>query len=313
MRRFFVRRLVLTLPILLGVSVVIFVTIKIIPGDPVASLLGPTGTPEARAALTHKLGLDQPLPVQYVKWLWNLAQGDAGVSIAQQQPALGVVWSAFANTLTLTAFAALAALLGGTALGVLLATRRGRPSARLASGFSLFAVSAPSYSLGLIFIVYFAARLGWFPTGGMHSLSSNGTGDLLHHLVLPGLTAALVPLGIIARMVRSSLSDTLGADFVESLHARGLPPRRVLRHVLHNTLPSITTIAGLQLGYLLGGVVFVETIFSWPGLGLLVFNSISQRDLPVIQAGVLVSAVAFVAINLCVDTVHGLIDPRIRR
>ncbi len=316
MIRFLLRRLGLAIPTLLGVSLVIFVTIRIVPGDPVASLLGPTGSPEARVELTHKLGLDQPIPVQYVTWLGRVGQGDLGRSIAKQTDALPYVWEAFRNTITLSLFAAGVAIVGGIALGVIAATRRGKVASAISSGLSLFAVSAPQYSVGLILIVYLAAGRGWFPTGGMRNTTGADAGtvaDLIRHLWLPGLSAALVPLGIIARMVRSSMLDALSADFVEALRSRGLPEWKIRWHAFHNTLPSVLTIAGLQVGYLLGGVIFVEVVFSWPGLGLVVFQSISQRDLPVIQAGVLVSALAFVVINLIVDTLHGLLDPRIRR
>jgi peptide/nickel transport system permease protein len=147
----------------------------------------------------------------------------------------------------------------------------------------------------------------------MHSATSGGLGDLFHHLLLPGICAALVPLGIIARMFRSSLLEVMGQDFIESYRARGLTNWRVYIHALHNVFPSLLTVAGLQIGYLLGGVVFVETVFSWPGIGMLVYNSISRRDLPVIQASVLVCALAFVVINVAVDALHSMVDPRVRR
>lgn len=167
--------------------------------------------------------------------------------------------------------------------------------------------------MGLLLIIYLASSAGLFPVSGMYDPNGGGGfGDLLNHLVLPAITAALVPAGIIARMFRSSVLDVMSMDFVEALTARGLPRHRVMRHAFHNTVPSLLTVAGLQIGYLLGGVVFVEAVFAWPGVGLLVYQSISQRDLPVIQAGVLVSAFAFVLLNLVVDTLHGVIDPRIR-
>jgi len=311
---FLLRRLGLAVPTLIGVSVVIFVTIRLVPGDPVASLLGPTGSPEAREALTRELGLDRSIPAQYVTWLVQALQGDLGRSIAKQTGALGLVWESFQNTITLTVFAAAIAIVGGLALGIVAATRRGRFASAASSALSLFAISVPQYSIGLILIVYLAAGQGWFPTGGMRSAAGGGgIADLVHHLWLPGISAALVPLGIIARMVRSSMLDALSADFVESLRARGLPEIRIRWHAFHNALPAILTITGLQVGYLLGGVIFVEIIFAWPGLGLSVFQAISQRDLPVIQAGVLVSSLAFVAINLVVDALHGLLDPRVRR
>jgi len=311
--KFTLRRVALAVPILIGVSIVIFLTIRVIPGDPVASLLGPTGTKEARDQLTSELGLDQPIPVQYFAWMADLAQGDAGRSIAKQTPALPLVWDAFRNTLTLTGFAAALAIGIGIPVGVMGAIYRGRWPAKICSGFSLFAISAPQYSIGLILIVYFSAGLGWFPTGGMGAVSGGGGfGDLLWHLWLPGIAAALVPLGIVARMVRSSMLDAMSADFVDALRSRGIRERKVRWHAFHNTIPSVLTIAGLQVGYLLGGVIFVEVVFSWPGLGLLVFQAITQRDLPVIQAGVLLSALAFVLINIIVDVFYAVIDPRVR-
>jgi peptide/nickel transport system permease protein len=303
----------MTVPILLGVSIVIFLTIKIIPGDPVSSMLGPTGSPEARAALTERLGLNRPLPVQYLSWLWHALGGDLGTSLARQSAVLPLVTSAFANTLILTAFAAILALLMGITLGAVAALRRGRVAAAINNGIALFCISTPQYTIGLILIIYVASGTGWLPVSGMHdAIGGGGFGDLLWHLILPGVTAALVPAGIITRMFRSTVIDVMSMDFIDSYRARGLREVRILWHAFHNTLPTLMTVAGLQLGYLLGGVIFVETVFAWPGLGQLVFNSISKRDLPVIQAGVMVSALAFVVINVLVDLLHGLVDPRVR-
>jgi peptide/nickel transport system permease protein len=314
MARFLLRRLLAALPILLGVAIVVFITLKLTPGNPVDSLLGPTSTPQDRAQLTKQLGLNQSAIVQFWDWFVRIITGNFGQSIAQQLPARPIVMHAFTNTLILTGFAALLALVFGVAVGAISAIRTGRPSGVAASGFSLFSVSAPQYSLALLLIVIFSARLHLLPAAGMHNaVGSGGLGDLFRHLLLPGICAALVPLGIIARMFRSSFLEVLAQDFFESYRARGLPKWRIYLHALHNVLPSLLTVAGLQIGYLLGGVVFVETVFSWPGIGMLVYNSISQRDIPVIQAAVLVSAVAFVAINIVVDGLHGAIDPRIRR
>jgi peptide/nickel transport system permease protein len=310
---FLSRRVLSSVPILIGVSIVVFVTIKIIPGDPVASLLGPTSTPEARAALTERLGLNDPLPVQYLSWVWHVLQGDLGQSIAKHTTVLPMVADAFTNTLILTAFAAVVAFTLGTFLGAIAALRQGRVSAAVSNAISLFAISVPQYSIGLLLIIYVAAGTGLLPTAGMYdAIGGGGWGDLFTHLVLPGVTAALVPAGIIARMFRSTVIDVMSMDFIDAMRSRGLSEWRILRHAFHNTLPTLMTIAGLQLGYLLGGVVFVETVFSWPGIGLLVFQSISQRDLPVIQAGVIASALAFVVINVVVDALQALIDPRVR-
>ncbi|MDT3441443.1 MULTISPECIES: ABC transporter permease [unclassified Pseudofrankia] len=310
---FLARRGLLMIPILLGVSIVIFITIKIIPGDPVASLLGPTGTPEARAALEDRLGLNDPLPVQYFTWLAHTITGDFGTSIARQTTVSPMVFDALWNTLILTAAAAALALVLGVVIGALTALRRDGLLARIGNAFALVSISVPQYSVGLLLIIYLADDAGLFPVSGMYSPNGGGGfGDLMNHLILPAVTAALVPAGIIARMFRSSVLDVMGMDFIEALRARGLSERRILWHAFHNTTPSLLTVAGLQIGYLLGGVVFVEAVFSWPGIGQLVYLSISQRDLPVIQAGVLVSAFAFVLLNLIVDALHGLIDPRVR-
>ena len=313
MLKFLAKRVMLAIPILFGVSVVVFTTLKLTPGDPLAALLGPTSTPADRALLTHQLGLDKPVIIQYWDWLSRTLHGDLGRSIAQQLPARPIVINAFSNTLVLTAFAAAIAILGGILIGGIAALRRGRPAAGVASGMSLFSVSVPQYSLGLVLIILFAAQRHILPAGGMHNTAGNGgLGDLLQHLILPGITAALVPMGIVARMFRSSLLEVLGQDYIEALRSRGIPNLRLYVHAFHNTLPSLLTVAGLQLGYLLGGVIFVEAVFSWPGIGQLVFQSISQRDLPLIQAGVMISALVFVVLNLGVDALHGLIDPRIR-
>jgi peptide/nickel transport system permease protein len=313
MIRFVGRRMLTAIPILIGVSIVVFITIKIIPGDPVASLAGPTSTPESRAELSARLGLDRPLPLQYVSWVSNLLQGDLGKSIAKQVPVLPIVFDAFGNTLILTLFSAVVAVVAGLFLGGIAALRRGKIAAAISNAISLVSISLPQYSVGLILIIYVAAGAGLFPTSGMYSpFGGGGVGDLLSHLILPGITAALVPAGIIARMFRSTVIDVMSMDFIDALRARGLSERRILWHAFHNATPTIVTIVGLQLGYLLGGVIFVETVFSWPGVGLLVFESISQRDLPVIQAGVIVSALAFVVINLLVDVIQAVIDPRVR-
>ena len=305
--------MLLSIPILIGVSVVVFLTIKIIPGNPIATLLGPSATPATRAALTHRLGLDQAIPIQYVDWLKSVLHGDFGTSISQQAPVRSMVFNAFANTLLLSLCAMIVAVVGGCLLGAVSAVRTGRPSGRLASVVSSVALSAPQYTVALVALVLLTVDYAAFPSGGMHNTTGGGIGDLARHLVLPSVAAGLAPMGVVARMFRSSLLDLMDQEFVVMMRARGLDRFRTGLHIVHNTVPSLLTITGLQLGYLLGGVVFVETIFSWPGLGQLVFESISTRDLPVIQAGVLVTAIAFVLINVLVDTTHAVIDPRVRQ
>jgi peptide/nickel transport system permease protein len=313
MLRYLLRRLLLAIPILIGVSIVVFFTLKLLPGDPVSSLLGPTATQEDRRNLIAHYGLDRPLLVQYFTWIGNVLRGDLGRSIARQSDAAPMVFDALKNTLILTTAAFVIALVGGLVLGAVGALRRGKPSAVAASGLSVFSLSAPQYSVGLVLMIYFGVTLAWLPTGGMYTAGeAKSVPDLLQHLVLPAVAAALVPMGILARMFRAALLDAQSQDWVDALRSRGLPRRTIVAHVLHNSLPPVLTVAGLQFGYLLSGVVFVETVFSWPGIGLLVFQSISQRDVAVIQAGVLLSALAFVLANLVVDVVQGVIDPRLQ-
>nr|BFE59449.1 ABC transporter permease [Dactylosporangium thailandense] len=312
MTRYLLRRLLFAVPTLLGVSLVVFVTVKLIPGDPVSSLLGTNGTPQARAELTARLGLDRPPPVQYLTWLWNALRGDLGMSTATHGAVLGLVAMAFVNTLWLAAFAAILAVGAGAVLGAYGAFGRSRLGKALAEGFSIFGMSAPQYSLALVLLIVFAVGLHAFPVSGMYSPRGGGWGDLLWHLVLPGVAAALVPAGVIARMFRASLIELRSADWVDAYRWRGVSERRIRRHLLRNALAPFLTISGLQIGYLLGGVVFVETIFAWPGLGRLVFDSIAKRDLSVIQGGVLISALAFVLINIAVDAAVAIVDPRVR-
>jgi len=314
MTRFLLRRLLLALPTLLGVAFVVFVTARLVPGDPAASLLGPLATPQARADLVASLGLDRPWPIQFVTWLGNAVRGDLGTAIHVQQPVAQTVLSAFGNSAILAGAGALIAVVGGVALGGLGALYPRRLPSRVAAGLSILAMSAPQYSVALLMVIIFAVRLQVLPAGGMTDpIDGGGPLDLLTHLILPAFSVAMIPMGVIARMFQAVVTDTLASPFVEAMRARGLHPLAVAWHAAYNALPSLLTIAGLQIAYLLGGVVFVETIFSWPGIGLTLYNAISTRDLPLIQGGVLVTAVTFVLINIVVDAAHALIDPRVRR
>ena len=311
MPAFLAKRVLLALPILVGVSVVVFLTIKLIPGDPVSTMLGPSAPPEAREALSQRLGLDDPLPLQYLAWASHAITGDLGTSTSLQQPALDLVLTAFGNTMILLVAALAIALVGGVALGIAMALRPRGPVGRFVSGTSLGAISLPQYTVALLLLLL-AVETGAFPVGGMHDTGETGLGDLLGHLLLPAIAAALTPMGVVARMFAVALSEVLGQEFVESLRARGIGAGAIVRHAVHNALPPLLTITGLQVGYLLGGVLFVETIFSWPGLGQLVYQAISTRDMALIQAGVLVSAVLLVLVNVLVDTAHAALDPRVR-
>lgn len=313
MRRFLLRRVLLALPTLLGVTALVFATVALVPGDPLTAFLGPGAPPEARRELTERLGLDQPLPLRYASWLGHVLRGDLGVSIAGQRPVRQLLLPAVGQTLLLTAAAFLLVLVGGVLLGALGAGRPRGAAGRLSGALGTLAVSAPQYSVALLLVALLAVWWRLLPAGGTHdAFGGGGTADLLRHLVLPAVAAAVVPLGLTARVFRAALGGVLAGDLADALRSRGLSRAAVLRHCVHNASPALLTIGGLQLAYLLEGVVFVETLFAWPGLGGLLYDALSARDLPVVQGGVLVVAVAFVGVNILVDAAHALIDPRIR-
>jgi peptide/nickel transport system permease protein len=313
MKRFLFHRAVIAIPTLVGVTIVVFVTLKLIPGNPVAALAGMNSTPADRAALTHQLGLDQPWPVQYVDWLRNVVTGDFGTSIAQQRPVGPLVFGALRNTLILASAGAVVALTGGVTLGAWSALRRRHSDGSIASGIASVVLSAPQYTVALVLLVVLTVDVRLFPSGGMYNaIGGGGSGALFDHLILPAIAVGLAPMGVIARIFRASLLDIMSQEFVVSLKARGLNRSAVFRHAAHNTLPSLFTVLGLQVGFLLGGAIFVEILFTWPGIGQLLYQSISSRDYPVIEACALVLGVAFVLVNFLVDAGHAWIDPRVR-
>jgi peptide/nickel transport system permease protein len=306
------RRLVLALPTLFAVSIVIFVLLNVLPGDPLAGLLSPDATKADRDNLSHSLGLDLPLPVQYGNWVLHLFQGDLGQSFSRRRPVSELIQTAFGNTLILASTAAVVGLVGGIAMGFAAALRPGRWADRLISLLSMVGLSVPSYWLGLLLIIVFSATLKWLPSAGMGTTSGDPL-DILAHLIMPAIATAAVTIGMTARAARAAVIETFGEDFVLTLQAKGLSDPQILKHVARNAAPPIMTVAGLQLGYLLGGSVLVETIFSWPGLGRLIFQAIQSRDLRVIQAAVLVISVTFVLMNLLVDVLQVVVNPRLRR
>jgi peptide/nickel transport system permease protein len=314
MRALVTQRLLGALPVLFGVSVVIFALIHLAPGDVTLTLLGPQASEQDRAELRHSLGLDQPLPVQYVKWLARTASGDFGTSIATQRSVVDLVLPRFANTLLLSLASLLLAMLIGWGIGLLAALRAGSLFDRAVMSLTLLAGSAPQFWLGLLLVLVFAIWLRWLPVSGMQNMAEDGgLADLARHLVLPAVTTALGPAAIITRMVRSSVVDVLGRMHVRVARAKGLSRSTLLRrHVVLNALPPILTITGLQLGYLLGGTLLTEVVFAWPGLGSLLYDSITARDIPVIQATTLLIALSFVLANILVDLLNAVLDPRLR-
>lgn len=312
---FLIRRILFLIPVLLGGSAVVFMLMQLAPGDPVDVLLGVYASPEARAALREQLGLNQPAWVQYVRWLAAVLQGDWGISIQQRVPVLPLVIEKFWITLLLTGAASLFAVVMGVAVGLVSAVRQNTWIDRTLMLLSTFALSMPAYWLGLLFIFVFSVQLGWLPTGGMYSFIDGLTvGSVLKHMIMPGIVAGLTPAAIIARVTRAAMLEVMRLDFMTALRAKGLSEGAiVLRHALRNALPTIVSMTGLQVGYLiLGAALFVEIIFSWPGLGLEIYKSVVGRDMPMMLGLVLFSTFVFVALNLLVDVAYRILNPRVR-
>lgn len=314
MGAFLARRLAGVVPVIFGVSIVIFTLIQLAPGDAATVLLGPQASEAAKIELRHTLGLDQPLVLQYVVWLARTLSGNFGTSIATQLPVAILVVPRFLNTLILTGGSLVLAVAMGYSVGLFAALRSHSLFDRLSMSLALLAGSAPPFWFGLILVLLFALQLRWLPVSGMQDMAGNGGPlDVLRHLVLPAVTTALGPAAIMARIVRSSVIDAMGKPHVRVARAKGLSRATLIRrHVILNALPPIVTITGLQLGYLLGGALLTEVVFAWPGLGALLYDSITARDLPVIQATTLLIALAFVLANIAVDLINAALDPRLR-
>ena len=304
MHRYLVRRLLLTIPVLLGVATLVFSLIHFIPGDPAQAMLGEGAAPEDVAQLRERLGLDRPLLVQYGSFLQGLARGDLGVSLRNDQPVLQQILERMPATAEL-AFASMAvAVLIALPLGIIAAVWRGTAVDYSAMTLSLVGISVPNFWLGPLLAIVFAVELGWLPVGGRGTLA---------HLVLPAVTLGAALAAILARMTRASLLEELREPYVLAARAKGVSrTRAVLHHALRNSLIPIVTILGLQFGVVLTGAVITETIFAWPGIGRLLIQSISFRDYPTVQGCVLLIAVTYVGVNLITDLTYGFLDPRIR-
>jgi peptide/nickel transport system permease protein len=305
------RRLLLAIPTLLGASIIVFAMVHLAPGDPIAAVMPAESSKAEIEATKRAYGFDKPLPVQYLVWLGRVAHGDLGRSIATRRPVILDVRDAFFNSLVLALSSSLVAFVGGVGLGLIAAFRQGRALDRLASLVAIVGVSVPYYWAGIILIIIFSVQLNWLPAMG--AADGGGPVEYLRHMVLPTVALSLIPLGVITRVVRSAALDILNQEFVLALRAKGLVGRRVFTHVVKNAAPQIFTVLGLQFGFALGGSVLVESVFSWPGTGYLLNLAIFQRDLPVLQGVILVLATFFVLLNLVVDLVQTLVDPRIAR
>jgi peptide/nickel transport system permease protein len=293
-------------PVVLGVTLIIFVIMKLTPGDPILNVFGiqPTGDQSYIAELRDKLGLDDPIYVQYSKFLWRLIQGDLGRSIASNKPVLSLISEALPNTLILILSAVTIAALIGIPIGVISAVRQGTRIDHTIRIASIFAVSMPDFWLALVLMLVFSYYLGLTPIAG------HGT---IQHLILPSSTLGIGMSGVIVRLTRSNLLEIMRQDFITAAYARGLSRTKVIwRHALRNALIPIVTVLGLQLGFLIAGAFFVEWIFGWPGIGRLTVQAITQRDYPVVLGTLLVTSSAYVLINLIVDIIYAYIDPRVQ-
>ena len=298
------RRLLLALPTLLGVATLVFAFLRLVPGDPVEVMLGESAAAADVVALRHELGLDRPLPLQYVRFLAHLVRGDLGRSIAYRAPVAAVIADRYPATLELAATALLLALGLALPLGIAAALRPRSTVDRAARAASLAGVCLPAFWLGPLLILLFALRLGWLPVSGRGSVA---------HLVLPAATLALGMAGVLVRLTRASMIAALGEDYVRTARAKGAARWRVvLLHALRNALPPVATVAGLQAGALLGGAIITETIFAWPGIGRLTVQAIDARDYPLVQGCVLVIGATYVAVNTATDLLPRLLDPRLR-
>jgi peptide/nickel transport system permease protein len=302
--RFLVRRLALTLPVLLGVATLVFALIHLIPGDPAQAMLGETASEQDVQALRQRLGLDRPLVEQYGSFLAGVARGDLGTSLRTNEPVASAIIDRLPATLELAAAAMLVAIGVAIPLGIIAAVNRGTFVDHLATTLALSGISIPNFWLGPLLAILFAVELGWLPVSGRGTLA---------HLVLPAISLGAALAAILARMTRASLLEELREPYVQAALARGASRvRAVLRHGFRNSLIPIVTIVGLQFGAVLTGAVITETIFAWPGVGRLLIQSIGFRDYPLVQGCILFIATTYVAMNLVTDLVYGVLDPRIR-
>ena len=316
MLAYLARRVLYTLPILFGVSLVCFGLVHIAPGDPLSSVLPPDASADLQRQLRTLYGFDRSYPEQFVIWLGRALQGDLGASIASGRPVAGEVMRAVVNTLRLAVLATAIGFFFGCLFGFVAGYFRNSVVDKLASMLAVLGVSVPPYWLGMVLVIIFSSQLGWLPaTGAGPGGSSDWAWDWAHvqHMILPAVTMSVIPMGIVARTVRALVADILSQDFVTGLKAKGLTQFGIFRHVVKNAAPTALAVMGLQLGYLLGGSILIETVFSWPGTGFLLNSAIFQRDLPLLQGTILVLALFFVVLNVVVDVVQSLLDPRVQR
>jgi peptide/nickel transport system permease protein len=315
MASYILRRCAMMAPVLFGVTIIVFLVISLIPGDPAKAILGTFATPENMAQLRHDLGLDQSLPAQYVIWLGHLLRGDLGRSFILHKPVMEEVLDRLFPTLLLAGTALVLASLVGSLLGIVAAVRQNAWQDKLITIAALVGISTPSFWLGILMIFLFGVRLAWLHVGGMQEMfGGGGLLDTLRHLVLPACVLAAVAGAVLVRLTRGAMLEILRQDYIRTARAKGLSEARVIYgHAFRNAIVGIIPVIGLEAGYVLGGAVYIETVFQWPGVGRMLVNAISTRDILLVQGGVLVIAAAYVVINLLTDIVQSMLDPRIRQ
>lgn len=332
MLQYIIKRVLLIVPILIGVSIVAFLLVHLIPGDPARVMLGERATPQAIAELRAQMGLDRPLPEQYLTFLDRIVHGDLGRSVISHNPVATELRNRYPATIELALAAMFVALIAGIPAGIMSAAKPYSVFDHTSMLLALVGVSMPIFWLGLMLIWFGALELGWFPpsgrlsvwvtaqsVSGMHILDSLLTlnwaalKDAAWHLVMPAIALGSIPMAIIARMTRSSMLEVLRQDYIRTAHAKGVAKTRVvLKHALKNALIPVVTVIGLEFGSLLGGAILTETIFSWPGVGRMVYDGVMNRDFPIVQGTILIISSTYVVINLVVDIVYAYLDPRIR-
>ena len=313
---YIIRRVLYVIPIGLGVTVLVFALVHMSPGDPLSAVVPPDAPEEMVQQLRKAYGFDKPLPIQYFTWLGRVLTGDLGVSVARGREVVDELRIAVPNTLLLAAGGTLLGFNLGAILGGIAGFFQGRWIDKLATTIAITGVSVPHYWLGLVLVIIFSVEMNVLPSIGMGPGGSTAwewNAEHMRHLVLPVITLSVIPMGLITRTVRATVAEILNQEFVQALHAKGLFQRQVLAHIVRNAAPTTLAVMGLQLGYLLGGSILVETVFQWPGTGSLLNSAIFERDLPLLQGTILVLAMFFVLLNLIVDILQSGIDPRMSR
>ena len=312
MSAYIIRRLLQTLPVLFLFSVIVFAVLRMVPGDPAVVMLGLQATPEAVAEIRQEMGLDRPIPVQYVVWVDHVLHGDFGISWTSKQPVWKLIQRRFEATILLTLGATFVGLVIALPLGIIAGVKPYSKFGSIATTFSLLGIALPGFWLGLLLLLFFSVRVHWLPPSGYIPIWEDPV-ESIKHLILPAVTLGVGLAAPLARFVRSGMIDVMGSDYIRTARAKGLAERSIIsRHAMRNGMLPVVTIFGLEFGSMLGGAVITESVFNWPGIGTLLLTAIKQRDYAMVQGAVLFISLVFILINLIIDIAYGYLDPRIR-